>query len=514
MRSIQTETAVPTTKQPELKRELGTWMSTTLVAGNMIGSGVFLLPAALAAVMVVHGSSSILAWAFTGIGAMLLALVFASLGRAFPRTGGPYAYAHRAFGDFAGFWTAWGYWIAAWVGNAAIATAFVGYLGEFWPKVVENSQSGRITAAAVAVGVVWVLTAINVAGVRQTGIVQVFTTILKFVPLALIGIVGLFFMRSVNFGAFAPQGLTTWGGWGDVFTGITAAAALTLWAFIGLESATVPAEEVKNARRTIPRATIMGTLATTVVYMLATIAIVGIIPAHVLQTSSAPFADAASKAFGSGTVHFLWMTWGWGRLVALVAMISTFGALNGWILIQGRIPLAAAQDGLFPRPFSRLAGRQGTPWVGLVGSSILITGLMVLNYNASVVDLFTKVVYWATTATLVPYAFVAAAQIFLMFMDRQRFSTVHMARDVIVAALGFGYAFWAMAGSGLSYMGWVFMMLLAGLPVYVYMKWRQRVESDRKHAVELERMGMISQHTLAVPQAPTTNVPTLTSAGR
>lgn len=491
MKALKTERSVPSTRPPALKRELGTWMSTTLVAGNMIGSGVFLLPAALAAVMVVHGSSSILAWAFTGIGAMLLALVFASLGRAYPRTGGPYAYAHRAFGDFAGFWTAWGYWIAAWVGNAAIATAFVGYLGEFWPKVVENSQSGRITAAAVAIGMVWVLTAINVAGVRQTGVVQVITTVLKFIPLALIGLVGLFFMRSVNFGAFAPQGLSTFHGWGQVFGGITAAAALTLWAFIGLESATVPAEEVRDPKRTIPRATILGTLATTVVYILATIAIVGIIPARILQTSSAPFADAARRAFGAGTVNVLGMTWGWGRLVALVAMISTFGALNGWILIQGRIPLAAAQDGLFPRPFSRLAGRQGTPWVGLVASSALITALMVLNYNSSVVDLFTKVVYWATTATLVPYAFVAAAQIFLMFTERERFSGAHLVRDVIVAALGFGYAFWAMAGSGLSYMGWVFMMLLAGLPVYVFMKWRQRVETDRKHADDLERMGIV-----------------------
>src|SRR6516165_6631976 len=115
--------------RPKLKRSLGLWMATALVVGNMIGPGWVLLPASLASTA---GPLSILAWVFTGVGAILLALVFANLGRALPRTGGPYAYARRAFGDFAGFWTAWGYWIAAWVGNVAIVTAFVSYGGVFW----------------------------------------------------------------------------------------------------------------------------------------------------------------------------------------------------------------------------------------------------------------------------------------------------------------------------------------------------------------------------------------------
>jgi APA family basic amino acid/polyamine antiporter len=450
--------------RPALKRELGTSMSTALVIGNMIGSGVFLLPAALAAVMVVHGSSSLLAWLFTGVGAMLLAVVFATLGRAFPRTGGPYAYAHRAFGDFVGFLTAWGYWIAAWVGNAAIATAFVAYLGEFWPKVAEDSTQGHVTAALVAIGVVWLLTAINLAGVRQTGLVQVVTTVLKFIPLALIGIVGLFFIKAANFGAFRI------GSWGDMFAGITAAATLTLWAFIGLESATVPAEEVKNPERTIVRSTIWGTLATTCVYALATIAIVGIIPAATLQDSNAPFAQAAAQIFGGGS--FLGLPW--AKWVALVAMISTFGALNGWILIQGRVPLAAAQDGVFPRPFAWVAGKRGTPWFGLVVSSLLITGLMVLNYNDSLVDQFTNVILLATLTTLVPYAFAAAAELYLMVVERNRFAIKRALALVIVALLGFAYAFWAMVGSGNKTIAWGFMLLMAGLPVYVGIRWWRR----------------------------------------
>jgi len=130
-------------------RKLGLWMATALVVGNMIGSGVFLLPSSLAS----YGSISLVGWAITATGAVLLALVFARLGRAYPRTGGPYAYSRRAFGDFIGFQTAWGYWIAAWAGNAAIAVAFVGYLAVFWPGLAGNA----VLAAVVAISAIWLL---------------------------------------------------------------------------------------------------------------------------------------------------------------------------------------------------------------------------------------------------------------------------------------------------------------------------------------------------------------------
>jgi APA family basic amino acid/polyamine antiporter len=446
---------------PQLKREMGLWMATALVIGNMVGSGVFLLPAALAGVMLVSGSSSLLAWGFTGIGAMLLALVFATLGRAYPRTGGPYAFAHRAFGDFAGFWTAWGYWIAAWVGNAAITVAFVGYLGVFWPEL----QTNNLLAALIGIGAIWVLTLVNIAGVRQTGAVQVGTTVLKFVPLALIGIAGLFAIDTANFGTFRL------GGWGlgeaGFFGGITIAATLTLWAFLGLESATVPAQEIRDPERNIPRSTIWGTLAATIVYALATIAIVGVIPPATLAGSSSPFADAAVKIFGASS--FLGMTW--DKWVALVACIATFGALNGWILIQARVPLAAAEDGLFPRPFAMVSRRRRTPVFGLVVSSVLVSLVMLMNYSKSLVDQFTFIILLATLTTLVPYAFAAAAEVMLMIVEPARFSGRKLVRDVVIAALGFAYSIWAIVGAGWDIVAKGFVLLMVGIPVYVAMKW-------------------------------------------
>ena len=344
--------------RPKLKRSLGLSMATALVIGNMVGSGVFGLPRVA---RIGTGPISLLAWGFTGVGALLLALVFANLGRAYPQTGGPYAYARRAFGDFAGFWTAWGYWIAAWAGNAAIAVIFVSYGSVFWHSLATSN----VLAFAVGLAVIWVLTLVNIAGVRESGLVQLVTTVLKFVPLVLIGIIGLFYMRSGNFTPFDPNHVSLVGHW----HAISFAATLTLWAFLGLESATVPAEEVKDPERTLPRATMFGTLAaTTAIYVLATVAIMGVIPAATLAKSNAPFADAAQSIFGGSMLGM-----SPAKLVAAVAMISTFGALNGWILIQGRVPLAAAQDGLFPKQFAQVSGSRKTPVVGLVASSVLLT---------------------------------------------------------------------------------------------------------------------------------------------
>jgi len=451
-----THTDLPGVGRPKLKRSLGLWMATALVIGNMVGSGIFGLPSALAST----GPISLLAWVFTGAGAILLALVFANLGRAYPETGGPYAYARRAFGDFAGFWTAWGYWIAAWAGNAAIATIFVSYASVFWPSLGTNNA----LAFTLGLSVIWVLTLANCAGARESGIIQLVTTVLKFVPLLLIGLIGLFYMHAGNFTPFDPNHVTLAGHW----HAISFAATLTLWAFLGLESATVPAEEVKNPEKTLPRATILGTVVTTGLYVLATVAIMGVIPAATLAGSNAPFADAARAIFGSSVLGM-----SPDKLIAAVAMISTFGALNGWILIQGRVPLAAAQDGLFPKAFAQVSGSRKTPVVGLVASSVLLSGLMAMNYQSSLTDTFTKIIILATLTTLVPYAFAAAGQLMLMFTDRERFSGRRLGLDAAIAIAAFAYSFWMIYGAGEEYIAQGFLLLMAGIPVYVFMRWRQ-----------------------------------------
>jgi APA family basic amino acid/polyamine antiporter len=435
-----------------LKPSMGLWMATALVIGNMVGSGIFTLPAVLAGEA---GPASIVALVFTGVGAMLLALVFANLGRAHPRTGGPYYFARRAFGDFVGFQTAWAYWIAAWVGNAAIAVAFAGYLGVFWGRV----HSTNWLQAVVAVAAIWLFTLVNIAGVRETGVTQVVTTVLKFVPLAVIGIVGLFYVKGGNFTPFTIHGGFDWH--------VNAAATLALWAFIGLESATVPGEEVRDAEKTIPRATILGTLATTLLYVVALVAIVGVMSQAALAGSNAPFADAANVMFG-GT--FLGLTW--GKWIALVAIAATLGALNGWIMLTARVSLAAADDRLFPKRFAHVHGERNTPVFGLVVSSLLVSGLVLYGWNQSFTQRFTDIVLLATWMTLIAYAYAAAAEVVLFFREREAFSWAKLTRDTVVASLAFAYSVWAIWGAGEEWLAKGFMLLLLGIPVFVWMKWR------------------------------------------
>jgi basic amino acid/polyamine antiporter, APA family len=457
------------------RRVLTPRMATALVVGNMIGSGVFLLPASLAA----YGGISIVAWLFTATGAFLLALVFARLGRAHPRTGGPYAYSRHAFGDFVGFQTAWAYWIAAWVGNAAIAIAFVGYVGHFFDVFAETSTGAKLAQAGLAAGAIWLLTWVNLRGVRQAGAVQAATTVLKLIPLAAVALLGLFWMDAGNFTPFNVSGDSTFGA-------ITGAATLTLWAFIGLESATVPAEDVEDAERTIPRATLVGTAVTALVYILGTVAVMGVIPMETLAGSTAPFAAAAEE---------MWGAWA-GDMVAVGAIISAFGCLNGWILLQGQVPFAAARDRLFPDSFGRL-NRYGAPAVGLVVSSVLLTALMLTNYNATLVDRFTDMILLATLATLIPYAYSAAAHLMLAAKGHLPVTGRRLVAEVGVGLVAFAYAVWTIGGSGYKTIAWGYLLLLAGIPVYVWMLWRRGGAEAPPEAVVAEVGEVVDVTTAA-----------------
>ena len=219
------------------RKGLGLWMCTALVVGNMIGSGIFLLPASLAS----FGPISIAGWVATSFGAVVLALVFGRLARLVPKTGGPYAYTREGFGDFAGFLIAWGYWIALWAGNAAVAVAFAGYLGYLVPAIGQSNLAGLMVALAA----IWFLTWVNIRGVAAAGAVQVVTTVLKILPLLLIATVGLAYVEPSNFTPVNASGQSN-------AAAIAACAALTLWAFLGLESATVPAGDVEQPEKTIP----------------------------------------------------------------------------------------------------------------------------------------------------------------------------------------------------------------------------------------------------------------------
>jgi len=319
----------------------------------MVGSGFYLSPAALAP----YGLLGPLSWIVMGIGAICLGLSFARLARILPVTGGPYAYTRAAFGDFTGFLIAWGYWISIWCSLPAIAVAFSGYLVDFVPALRGN----RAAFVAVTLGVMWLAAFINLRGVHSAGVFAEITTYTKLVPIVIVAFVGLFYADFGNFSEFNPSGQS-------LLTASGALAPLTMFAYLGLESATVPAGDVRDPERTIPRSTVLGIGMAAIIYLLGTVAVMGVLPRETLIASYAPFADAATAMWGS---------WA-GTVIGLAVMISSIGALNGWTLMMGQVPMAAAKDGLFPAAFGRLSSR-GVPAFGIVLSVGLASVLLLIQ---------------------------------------------------------------------------------------------------------------------------------------
>jgi basic amino acid/polyamine antiporter, APA family len=420
-----------------LRRTLGPWMLVALVIGNIIGSGVFVLPAALAP----YGAASVLGWALSLGGALMLALVYAWLAQLIRNHGGAYAYARRAFGNGVGFLVAWSYWVCVWSANAAIAVAFAGSLGAVWPAATATPLRG----ALCALGALWICSAISLSGVREAGRMAIVTTLLKLVPLVVFGVLGLAFVHVSAYEPFNPTHA-------PILGVTTSVAALTLWAFLGLETATVPTDVVEDPQRTVPRATVIGMCIAGVATMLACTVVIGMLPADVLQASAAPMAQAARHVWGDAA----------GAAIGVVATISCFGALNGWVLLQAQTSLAAAQDGLFPKMFARLDAR-GTPWIGLLISSVLASILIAANYTHSLVALFTFSILLSTATTLLPYLVTVLAW---WRIDAQ---ARWWRRAIAIGALVFSV--WALIGTGERPLLWGAALLLAGLPIYIWQRY-------------------------------------------
>ncbi|MDC8012007.1 amino acid permease [Tahibacter soli] len=421
---------------------IGLATATALVVGNMVGSGLFLLPSSLAP----FGAASALGWIISTIGALLLAAVFARLGQLRPAlSGGPYAFAHAAFGDGIGFLVAWCYWISIWSAVPAIAIAFTGYAGSLVPALTATP----LRAAGCSVLVLWLCTVFNISGLRTAGGVQLVTTLVKVGALVAFAIVGLAW-----FGGDANAAPRPFNPSGQSLLGVAmTTSALTLWAFLGLESATVPAGAVRDPARTVPRATLVGTAIAIVVTIGACSAVMRLVPPESLATSGAPFVDAVRLLLGDAA----------GRVVALVAAITCLGTLNGWVMMLGQLPLAVARDGLFPPLFAQ-QDANGTPRSGLLFGAVLSSVLVGANYSASLVHLFTWAILLSTAASLLPFLICAAA---LMRIERGR------PWMLAVAAFALVYAAYALVGTGAEALTWGAALLAAGLPLYLWQRRRQ-----------------------------------------
>lgn len=434
----------------KLKRDLGLWAATAIVIGNMIGSGVFTAPQSLAATS--NPTSSIIAWIITSVGSLFLALVFAKLGSLYPRSGGPIVYSRLAYGEFAAFLIAWTFWIGMWVGNAAIITAVVRYLTIFFPVLGTNG----LLAFIVSSSILWLFTLINLKGVKEAGFVGIVTTVAKISVLIVVIIVAFWGFSFDNFHTVSSPKLSGFGS-------IPVAVAITLWSYIGLESASVTGGEIKNPARNIRLSTILGFSITAIIYILISFAAMGAMPQSELANSTAPMSDIINRITGG--------TWG-GWFMALGVIVAAGGATSGWILTTARSSFAAGEEKLFPSFFARVHKRFSTPSVSLIISGVLANVLLSLNYVLSLTDAFNFMILLATLAFLPAYSFSAAAQILLTNTEEK--SWQRLLKASIIPILAFIYCVYTTYAAGAEVAMYTFILMLLGVPVFVVMRLQSR----------------------------------------
>ena len=440
------------------KKDLGLGMLIALVVGNMVGSGAYLLPSTLATI----GSISLFSWIITCVGAISMALVFGKLSSVIPKTGGPYAYTRTGFGDFIGFQTSFCYWVATWIGNAAIVVACVSYLNYFFP-VMSDPFVGFITGLAI----LWIFTYININGVRGVGILQSVTVVIKLIPILVVVLLGWFYFEP----DFLVQGFNVTEPKVSSMGAITLAATLTLWGFIGIESATVPADSVKNPKKNIGRATVIGAIVVAIIYLSSTLVVMGMIPNDVLQKSTAPFAEAAKIIFGPIG----------GIVIAIGAIISCLGALNGWILLQGQIAMAAAEDGLFPfAKYFAKKNKNDVPANATIMTSVLISILLIFTISPDLVQQFNHIITVAVSFALFMYFYVAVTSLVL---TRQKIIKATYSH-IVVSMIAVVYSFWAIFSVGKTYLYFEIMLLLATFVIFV------AVVAPSKHLIHKEELDL------------------------
>lgn len=413
------------------EKVIGFWQCWAFSVGTMIGTGIFMMPVLLAP----YGGLSFGGWLIAAGGSITIALSLARLASRTTRSGGMQIFVQDAFGKLPGFLVGWSNWVACVISTAALAVGFVGYLNAIVPGLA--NEPGY--QAVLALVVIWTVTLMLVRGVKEAGFVQLLFTVLKLVPLALVIFWGVIAGKAENLPALNPTG-------DSPLAILSATTLLTMFAFVGLEVGVMPAGNVKDPTRTVPRAVIFGTLTVALVYILSTAAVMVLIPANLLLTSTSPFADAV-RGIGDWAAP----------LITAGALVSIIGSMNGNIFCTAQQMMAAALEGVAPKALAKL-NKGEAPWLSLIGSSAVASTLLLLNYSRGLVGAFTFLIMMTTVACLVAYLMCALSEIKHSWRSARGWAAV-----AVIAGL---YSAFAIFGAGQESLIWGFVLIALGVPVY------------------------------------------------
>ncbi|MDG9924654.1 MULTISPECIES: putrescine-ornithine antiporter [unclassified Pseudomonas] len=402
-------------------KKMGLTGLTTLVAVNMMGSGIIMLPSSMAQL----GAVSLLSWAITAIGSMAIAYCFAQCGIYCTRPGGMSAYTEEAHGKSAFFLCSYLYFLSLAIGNVAIAISAVGYLTPFFPWL----GTGAIPLFVGSVGLIWLTSLANFGGPKVTGQIGSVTVWGVIIPVAGLSVIGWFWFDPEIFRqAWNPNGIAT-------SDAIAQSIPLTLWAFLGMESAAQNSDAVENPQRNVPLACLLGTLGAAVIYVLSTSVIMGIVPNAELANSSAPFAFVYAQMFN-----------GWvGNIIMALAVMACVGSLLGWQFTLAQTAKVTAEQRMFPQLFARVT-LLGAPLLGLIANAVLQTGMAVSTISPNASEQFGKLVNLAAVTNIIPY--ITALSALLIIMQKAGVARAIQYRNMVALALAMAYSFYALYASG------------------------------------------------------------------
>jgi APA family basic amino acid/polyamine antiporter len=415
--------------------------SITLVIGNMIGAGIFMLPISLSE----YGSISIFGWIISGLIAIALAKIFKKLSKKYPGESGPFTYTNIFFGEFIAFVVVWGYWVSILLLNASLAIAVTSYSTVFIPELANQYYN-----ISFSIFIIFIISIIGYKGIREIGNFQFYTTVIKIIPLILTVIIGFLFFNIEN---FFPLNIST----ETDFKAITISTTLTFFAFLGIESATVPEDKIKNPIENVSKATSYGVGFTFILYILSTIALIGILSPEQIQDSNAPFADAGGVIFGDYARY----------IMAFFAIVSALGCLNGWTLLQIELPKNLSKNNLFPEVFSKENSNK-VPISGLIISNIIVVGLISMNYSKDLSNIFTYLILTSTFCTLILYLLLTIGEIVLIFKNKKYLRTNFISIPVFL------FLIWMIIGVGYDSILLGLLLLSISIPIYFYQKYYAR----------------------------------------
>lgn len=441
----------PEERPVQLKREIGLWSATAIIVGQMIGTGIFMLPQGFAQLS--NPKAAILGLLITGAGTVFLAICFARLGERNPVSGSAVAYTKEAFGDLPAFIVGWSYWCGCWIANGAIIVGGISYAGYFFPVLATQPLSQII----LSVIVIWIYTAINYFGVKGAGNLNLILTLVKLIPLILFIVIAAFHIDPQNYRTVSSPELSG-------FSTLPIAVAFALWSFIGFEGASVNAGEIKDAA-TVKKATLIGTILVILIYLILVILAAGNMPQNKLAASASPFSDIIQQATGG-----YWA----GGLISLGVVISAFGCIGAWILSGARVAYSLGERGLFPKKFAQIHPKYRTPSFALLLNGFLMTGVMFLSYFNTSVSIYNFLVLLAVMSFLVFYAFGAAADLMLSINFGKPLRILGFIKKGAVSLIAFYYSVYTVFGSGADYVMYGFLLILIGFPFFIYVKLKHK----------------------------------------